>query len=236
MNKGPLSFQTVKRKQIVDDVVEQLQRKISLGELEPGMQIPTEPELMNQFGVGRSTIREAVRVLVHAGLLEKKQGHGTFVREQKAMQEPLDYRLRRAEILEVYEVRRMMELEAARLAALRRDEADLRTMRELLDLRNRALADGKLGDYLDADIAFHIAVAAATKNAVLADLYRTFTDVIRQALENLVHDPEHKNHFTQQHEKIYEAIRDRNVQAAEMYSIQHLDGTKLELQQQMGDK
>ncbi|ULL16115.1 FadR family transcriptional regulator [Paenibacillus sp. H1-7] len=236
MNKGSLSFQTVKRKQIVDDVVEQLQKKISLGELGPGMQIPTEPELMNQFGVGRSTIREAVRVLVHAGLLEKKQGHGTFVCEQKTMKEPLDYRLRRAEILEVYEVRRMMELEAARLAALRRDDDDLRTMRELLDRRQHALADGKMSDYLDADIAYHIAVVAATKNAVLMDLYRTFTDVIRQALENLMKDPEPKNQYSLQHEKIYEAIRDRDPHAAEMYSIQHLDGTKLELQQHMGEK
>lgn len=236
MNKASLSFQTVKRKQIVDDVVEQLQKKISLGELTPGMQIPTEPELMNQFAVGRSTIREAVRVLVHAGLLEKKQGHGTFVCGQKPMQEPLDYRLRRAEILEVYEVRRMLELEAAKLAALRRDEEDLRTMRELLDRRQFALQEGRLGDFLDADIAYHIAVAAATKNAVLADLYRTFTEVIRQALEKLQNDPEHTNHFTLQHEKIYEAIKDRDVQAAELYSIQHLDGTRLELQQHLGEK
>lgn len=231
MNKSSLSFQTVKRKQIVDDVVEQLQRKISLGELTPGMQIPTEPELMDQFGVGRSTIREAVRVLVSAGLLDKRQGHGTFVCQQKPLQEPLDYRLRRAEILEVYEVRRMMELEAARLAAVRRDDEDLRIMRELLDRRQMAIDAGNMKEYLDADIAYHIAVAAATKNAVLADLYRTFSEVIRYSLENLINHPEYNKYYSEQHEKIYEAIRDKDVQAAELYSIQHLDGTKVELQE-----
>ncbi|WP_282942088.1 FadR/GntR family transcriptional regulator [Paenibacillus sp. RC67] len=231
MNKGSLSFQTVKRKQIVDDVVEQLQRKISLGELSPGMQIPTEPELMNQFGVGRSTIREAVRVLVSAGLLDKRQGHGTFVCEQKSSQEPLDYRLRRAEILEVYEVRRMMELEAARLAAVRRDDEDLRIMRDLLDRRQIAIDAGNIKEYLDVDVAYHIAVAAATKNAVLADLYRTFSEVIRYSLENLVNHPEYNHYFTEQHEKIYEAIRDKDVQSAEFYSMQHLDGTKIELEE-----
>ncbi|MBE1443040.1 FadR/GntR family transcriptional regulator [Paenibacillus sp. OAS669] len=231
MNKGSLSFQTVKRKQIVDDVVEQLQRKISLGELSPGMQIPTEPELMEQFGVGRSTIREAVRVLVSAGLLDKRQGHGTFVCQQKPIQEPLDYRLRRAEILEVYEVRRMMEIEAARLAADRRDDEDLRVMRELLDQRQAAIDSGRVKEYLDADIAYHIAVAAATKNAVLADLYRIFSEVLRHSLENLVNHPQYNQYYTEQHEKIYEAIRDKDVQAAELYSMQHLDGTRTELEE-----
>ncbi|UQZ87631.1 HTH-type transcriptional regulator LutR [Paenibacillus konkukensis] len=236
MNKGSLSFQTVRRKQIVDEVVEQLQRKISLGELTPGMQIPTEPELMSQFAVGRSTIREAVRVLVHAGLLEKKQGQGTFVCGQKPIQEPLDYRLRRAEILEVYEVRRMLELEAAKLAAERRDDEDLKTMRQYLDQRQAALDRNDVKGYLDADVAYHSAVATATKNAVLADLYHSFTDVMRSALEILVSDPEYKGHFTLQHEKIYEAIRDRDVHAAEKYSIQHLDETSLDLKRLVNEQ
>jgi len=77
-SKSPskVSFQTLNRTKLVDEVVIQLQKTISSGGLKYGEKIPTEPELMEQFGVGRSTIREAVRVLVHAGLLEKNKGSG----------------------------------------------------------------------------------------------------------------------------------------------------------------
>ncbi|MGG1617705.1 FadR/GntR family transcriptional regulator [Paenibacillus sp. NRS-1782] len=233
MNQEMVPFQAVKRKQIADEVAEQLQRKIAAGEWDVGTKIPTEPELMKLFGVGRSTVREAVSVLVHAGLLEKKQGHGTFVSQPTTSQEPLDYRLSRAEIIEVYEVRSVLELEIARLAALRRKDEDLRLMREALDRRAVTLAAGDLNGYLDADITFHLAVAGATRNKVLTDVYRSFVEAIRKALKNLVTDPAMKNPFTLQHEKIYEAIRDQDAKAAELYSIQHLDGTKLELQKHM---
>lgn len=73
MNQEMVPFQAVKRKQIADEVAEQLQRKIAVGEWDVGTKIPTEPELMKLFGVGRSTVREAVSVLVHAGLLEKNK-------------------------------------------------------------------------------------------------------------------------------------------------------------------
>ncbi|KJD44262.1 FadR/GntR family transcriptional regulator [Paenibacillus terrae] len=235
MNQEMVPFQAVKRKQIADEVAEQLQRKIAAGEWDVGTKIPTEPELMKLFGVGRSTVREAVSVLVHAGLLEKKQGHGTFVCQPTTSQEPLDYRLSRAEIIEVYEVRSVLELEIARLAALRRKDEDLRLMREALDRRAVTLAAGDLNGYLDADITFHLAVAGATRNKVLTDVYRSFVEAIRKALKNLVTDPAMQNPFTLQHEKIYEAIRDQDAKAAELYSIQHLDGTKLELQKHMGN-
>ncbi|NEW06719.1 FadR family transcriptional regulator [Paenibacillus sp. SYP-B3998] len=231
MNSGRISFQTVQRRQIVDDVVEQLQKKISLGELPIGAQIPTEPELMAQFGVGRSTIREAVRVLAHAGLLEKRQGHGTFVIGTMSTQEPLDDRLRRAEVLDVYEVRFMLEVEIARLAAERRDENDLVHIRESLELRNKHLAEGDNKLFLEADIAFHFAVAAATKNPIVVDLYQTFSEVLRVALVRHTADPELHHDYTEQHIKLYEAIRDQDSKAAVTYTVQHLERTKRELEQ-----
>ncbi|MEW9697622.1 FadR/GntR family transcriptional regulator [Paenibacillus sp. SI8] len=231
MNLGGISFQTVQRRQIVDDVVMQLQAKISLGDLPVGTQIPTEPELMAQFGVGRSTIREAVRVLAHAGLLEKRQGHGTFVMGVTSVQEPLDYRLRRAEVLDVYELRFMLDVEIARLAAERRDEHDLAQIHDCLELRNKHLASGDCKLYLDADIAFHVAVAAATKNPVTVDLYRTFSQVLRVALDKHTADPELNNHYTEQHIRLYEAIRDQDAIAAVACTLEHLEGVKRELEQ-----
>ncbi|OAS23615.1 FadR/GntR family transcriptional regulator [Paenibacillus oryzisoli] len=222
-----VSFQTLRRPKLVDDVVTQLQKKISDGELKMGDKIPTEPELMEQFGVGRSTIREAVRVLVHAGLLEKKQGFGTFLtgHSDAAMQEPLVHRLRRAEILEVYEVRKMLELEISRLAAERRDEADLAQMSEALDQRLQALERDDTSAYLAADMAFHQAIAVASKNAIVVDLYRSFSAVLLEALTNLVKDEQVHDHHHLFHVNVFQAIRDKDVAAAEYWTVQNLEGT-----------
>ncbi|NIK77803.1 DNA-binding FadR family transcriptional regulator [Paenibacillus castaneae] len=226
-----ISFQTINRSKLVDDVVIQLQKKISSGEMQHGEKIPTEPELMEQFGVGRSTIREAVRVLVHAGLLEKKQGFGTFLTSNSVIQEPLDHRLRRAEILEVYEARKMLELEIAKLAAERRDQDDLDQMHNHLATRSLALEKGDTQGYLNADIAFHLSIAVASKNAVIIDLYRTFSSVLLDASQKLTivhsdHDPN-----TLFHESLYEAIKAGDGSAAAHWTMQNLDSTVAELKQ-----
>jgi GntR family transcriptional repressor for pyruvate dehydrogenase complex len=221
-----MNFQALKRSQLVDEVVIQLQKKISSGDLKSGDKIPTEPELMQQFGVGRSTIREAVRVLVHAGLLEKKQGFGTsLTNAYTGIQEPLDNRLRRAELLEVYEVRRMLELEIAKLAAERRDSEDLKQMRQYLDNRMQAQLQGDMSAFLTEDIQFHLAIATASKNTVVIDLYRTFTSVIQESLQKLVSDTEVHDPHDEFHENLYQAIVDQNSDAAVHWTMANLDGT-----------
>ncbi|MCY9662580.1 FadR/GntR family transcriptional regulator [Paenibacillus chondroitinus] len=224
-----MSFQPLNRPKLVDDVVNQLQKKISEGEIKPGDKIPTEPELMQQFAVGRSTIREAVRVLVHAGLLEKKQGFGTFLKAQSAMQEPLDHRLRRAQILEVYEVRRMLELEISRLAAERRDENDLEQMRSALDQRYEALEKGDTDTYLREDVKFHLSIAVASKNSVVIDLYRSFTSALFEASQKLIVTLQDPHHLF--HENMYKAIKDKNVAEAEYWTMKNLDETVTQLKQ-----
>lgn len=231
-----ISFQTVNRHQLVDEIVHQLQKKISNEEIQPGDKIPTEPELMEQFGVGRSTIREAVRVLVSAGLLEKKQGFGTFLKANPVIQEPLEQRLRRAEILEVYEVRRMLELEIARLASERRDEEDLKLMRQHLDVRLKALEQEKMADYLNADVQFHLAVATASKNTVVIDLYRTFSTVLREALDKLVKTSEVHHPHVEMHEGLYEAIKNRDAAAAIHWTTENLETTVAELRQSLAQE
>jgi len=223
--KSKVTFQALNRHKLVDDVVIQLQKKISSGEIRHGEKIPTEPELMEQFGVGRSTIREAVRVLVHAGLLEKRQGFGTYLISDPIIQEPLSHRLRRAEILEVYEVRRMLEIEIARLAAERRGDDDLSLMREHLDTRLQALEKDDMGGYLKADIAFHQSVAVASKNGVVVDLYRTFSSELLDALNKLVMDREAHDPHNAYHEGLYEAIKARDADAAVHWTLQNLNAT-----------
>lgn len=224
-----LSFKTINHRKLVDDVVNQLQHKISTGDIRPGDKIPTEPELMQLFGVGRSTIREAIRVLVHAGLLEKKQGFGTYLKTTPVIQEPLVQRLHRAELMEVYEARKMLELEISRLAALHRDEEDLQNMRQHLDERSFALRQNDRELYAKSDIEFHLAIAIASKNGVIIDLFRTFSQVLSDALHKL--NKEYSSHDPQSyyHEQLYEAIKQQDPELAVKWTLLNLEGTIAEL-------
>jgi DNA-binding FadR family transcriptional regulator len=221
-----VSFRAINRSKLVEDVVKQLQKKISDGEIQVGDKIPTEPILMEQFNVGRSTIREAVRVLVHAGLLEKKQGFGTFLISNLSQQEPLSQRLRRAEILEVYEVRRMLEVEMSRFAAKRRDDSDLQSMKKALKKRISSLQKGDMEAFIDADVSFHLAIARASKNSVAIDLFQSFSSVLSGALLKLakesISDSQHSHPV---HENIYQAICDQDEESAVKWTLENLDTT-----------
>lgn len=175
----------IKPSQLTSQVIKYLQGAIAAGEYAIGAKISAEPLLMKELGVGRSTIREAIRVLAHNGILEVRQGDGTYVRALPSHREPLTQRLLRARTREVNEVRRTLELEIVRLAAERREEADMEHMRGFLKTRHDTLSANDAAAALDADISFHCAVADAAGNEVLADLYRTFAFALREALAAL---------------------------------------------------
>jgi GntR family transcriptional repressor for pyruvate dehydrogenase complex len=175
----------IRSQPLVERVIEELKEAVSSGRFGIDSKLPPEPELTLEFGVGRSTLREAVRVLTHNGILQVRQGDGTYVRSLPADGEPLARRLVHAKEEEVGEVRRLLEIEIVRLAAERRDEEDLENIRSFLRIRRQALVRNDADSLLDADIAFHCSIAWATHNEVLADLYRIFAKVLRRAMPNL---------------------------------------------------
>ena len=177
------SFGSVQRRQLVDEVIQSLREGIASGGFPVGSKLPSEPVLMDQLGVGRSTIREAVRVLAHSGLLEVRQGDGTYVRSSRT-EVTLVNRLRDAVDREVHEVRRALEMENARLAASRRDATDIANMSALLMQREEARLREDSTALVAADVAFHVAIASATKNALLADMYADFADVLQVSLSD----------------------------------------------------
>ncbi|MCP1312429.1 FadR/GntR family transcriptional regulator [Paenibacillus tyrfis] len=218
-------FSTVARRKLVDEVLEQLKVKINSGQYEPGDRLPTEPELMAQFGVGRSTVREAVKILVYAGILEVKQGDGTYVKSQNLISNPLEKTIQETGMMQIYEVRKMLDLEICTLAAMRRTDDNLRTMRALLDKRNEALQSGNYSDFVESDIAFHISIAQATHNDLLINMYLTFCNALRGVLSQLILDVDHYDDSTSIHEKLYEAIVNQNVEEARMFTLVNLKGT-----------
>ena len=203
------------RTKLVDRVIQQLQEMILLAHYKPSEKLPPEPQLMVELGVGRSTLREAVKVLVHAGLLDVRHGEGTFVCARSAnSSEPLDRRLKRASLLEVFEVKRMLEIEIAQLAAVNRTDEDLRELQSSLEQRKKAVQKNDLPAYIENDLKFHNAMAAATQNSILKDLYTTFSLVLQDALFEHIDNFEKSLLQISQHEKIYKAIVKKDAGAA----------------------
>lgn len=174
------------RTPLVDQVIDQLRAQIASGEWPVGSRIPPEPDLVGQLGVGRNTLREAVRALAHLGLLESRQGAGTFVRADSELAGAVGRRLAHAELRDVLEVRRGFEVEAARLAARRRTDADLTALRAALAAREDAWESRDLGTFVEADARFHHAVAACAHNRILLELYTDFGGSVRDALHTCV--------------------------------------------------
>ncbi|MCF3963839.1 FadR/GntR family transcriptional regulator [Streptomyces fuscigenes] len=184
-----MPIRAAERSSLVDRVIEQLQSLIESGEWQVGTKIPAEPVLTEMLGVGRNTVREAVRALGHSGMLEPRQGDGTYVRASDALGAALHRRLRRAGHLEAMEVRSGLERDAARLAASRRDEEDLAALRSALAARTAAWLSGDTDAFVRADVAFHRAVVAAAHNGMLADLYSHLTDGLHRAIASVADAP-----------------------------------------------
>ncbi|GIH93115.1 FadR/GntR family transcriptional regulator [Planobispora siamensis] len=177
-----MSLRTAQRASLVDQVIDQLKEQITSNSWKMNAKIPTETVLAEQLGVGRNTVREAVRALTHAGLLECRQGDGTYVRATSELSGAMQRRLRTAEQLEILEVRRALEVEAARLAATRRTDDDIARIEGALAAREQAWELGEPGTFVEADLAFHMAVVHATHNRVLIDLYEDFSTALRASI------------------------------------------------------
>lgn len=163
---------------LYNKIVDRLQADINSGKYKPGEKIPPEPELMKLYGVGRSTIREAIKTLAMSGILIVQQGSGTSVNTNLEGLS-IEQRLRRANMAEIQGVRALLEKEIVRLAVENRSPEQLAAGREALEARRQALLAEDLAATTEADIAFHMAIARASGNAVLADLYYHFTLILR---------------------------------------------------------
>ena len=150
-------------------VAEQLRRRIAEGEFPVGALLPTEHELSQELGISRNSVREAVRSLVHAGILGARAGYGTFVVAASDLAPTLARRVERDRDSDVAEVRTMLEREGARFAALRATDEQRRELRRLLDER-AAAPDGPT--YVEVDRRFHELLFEASGNELLAELYR----------------------------------------------------------------
>ncbi|MDA4893734.1 FCD domain-containing protein [Streptomyces sp. MS2A] len=213
----------VVRGTLADQAAALLLDRIRAGEWALGARLPGETTLGPQLGVGRSTVREAIRQLAGRGVLVSRQGAGVFVAALDAA-EDWDAVLQRADILSVIEARVAIESEAAALAAVRRTPADLRAIRRALGAR--AGEHASIESSVDADMAFHRSIVAAAHNPILGEMFDGFTPRLRPAMVDMLrirgaHDTEADHRA---HEELAASIADRDATEAAQRSRAHLTG------------
>ncbi|NYV78568.1 MULTISPECIES: FadR/GntR family transcriptional regulator [Streptomyces] len=195
-----------RRSALSEQVIAALRTQITSGEWPVGSRIPTEPELVEQLGVARNTVREAVRALAHNGLLDIRQGSGTYVVATSELAGVMHRRFADADPRHVAELRSSLEASAASLAAERRTERELRQLEALLRRRDEAWESGDVEAFVTADTGFHMAVVAASHNDVMSALYADLGEVLRDWLRGDVGAVLHPDSYMD-HAPLVEAIR-----------------------------
>ncbi|PSL48905.1 DNA-binding FadR family transcriptional regulator [Chitinophaga niastensis] len=209
INSSPL-----KRLSLAEEVADRLQGLITSGKYALGQQLPTEPELMLQFAVGRSSIREAVKILVHRGLLRVQQGLGTFVASQTGSGEALSQRLQRADFEDLNEVRLLLEVKIGEKAAVHRTSKDIEKMKGFLKKRFEYAAANQLEACIQADINFHNTIAEASKNEIMRDLYRTVAEHLKKAFALRYRNTDSFTESQHLHDALLQSIIDKDPKKA----------------------
>lgn len=216
------------RESLAEQAADALLERIRGGEWELGQKVPGETTLAQQLGVGRSTIREAIRHLAARGVLATRQGAGVFVTALDVAEEWRQV-LGRVDISAVIEARLAIEVEASSLAALRRTPAELRGMKRAVDERGILRSD--IEAHVDSDTAFHRSIILAAHNPILTDLFDAFAPRSRQAMVDFLRiRGEHGSEADQLvHVRILDAITARDSESASSLTRDHLLSLKADL-------
>ncbi|WP_031515623.1 FadR/GntR family transcriptional regulator [Desulfofalx alkaliphila] len=225
-----MDFQPIRTKKIYQEIIDQIKGLIAKGSLKPGDKLMSERELAEKMQVGRSAVREAFRALEAMKVIEIRPGEGTYIREASAdsIADALSLVLQADQktASELMELRKILEVECARLAAKRRSGRDLTAMKKALEQMAKDIENGDLGDR--ADLAFHYSVAKAASNTMVLRLMTTIADtmmhVMRTARVELYRDPKLPHKLLQEHLIIYQAIANSDSEAAQKAMYDHLQG------------
>jgi len=217
-------LRVVRKERRYQQVAEQIERLILKGVLKPGDLLPPERDLVKKFGVGRSSIRDAIRTLEVMGILDPRQGHGTVVREVSAdaLVVPLASVLmrKREMIAELVDVRRMIEPALAARAALNASEEELAHLADILERQERKMRRGE--PTIDEDSEFHYALALAARNSVVLKVVDLLMDLLRESRTRSLQVPGRLERSVAGHRRILRALQRRDPNAAEAAVRKHL--------------
>jgi len=222
----------VKKKRVAEDVVDQIKTLIRDKTLVPGSRLPSERELVAMLNISRVSVREALRNLEIAGLIEVRPGSGAFVRESRGdFDLPLSsWLLAHQETLqEHFEARQVIEPRAAALAAQRGSSKVVKAMRQAMAEFQEKLDSGDLTGLIRADAEFHRLVAEATQNRTLMLLMDTITRSLLEGWKGTLRLPDRSRKTVHEHNAILDAIEHGDPEGASAAMSTHLKNALAEL-------
>ena len=218
-------MEKIKRLRVVDIVIERILNALAKGEFKPGDRLPSETELTRILGVSRNALREALKQLESLGILDIRQGDGTYVTNGKAggalgSTISVLFLLDQSSIAELLEARELVEVKIAGLAATRADEKDLDAISDALRELKKVLHDPER--YAEKDFEFHLALTKAAKNFVLEKFFTSISELLREQLVRVARVPGVIRKSYEYHEKIARAVKARNAAEAQDEMREHI--------------
>lgn len=230
-----------KKTSIVEDVIAELSNFILSGVLEgtlkKGDKLLSERELAEALGVGRSTLREAMKVLTILGLLEVKTGQGTYITDGATdfYAAPLAWGLIIGDksINELVEARSLLEGEAAFLAATRADNDELQELSGICQKMGQAMVNKDSQAYLESDVQFHMWIAKCAHNGVITKLLNTIRNLLELWIKKVLTDIDHIEKSFQEHIDVQVSLLNRDAEGAKKAMLIHIDSAAGMLSQEL---
>jgi len=238
-----MRFRKIEEIKKATSAVYQILNAIETGELEVGSRLPPERTVAEQMGISRNSVREALSILQAIGIVERKTGSGTYIRQNTRFhlyaQETLKKLRETEDLLEIWEARKEIEESLVRLAIDRASNEELAELAKPIKTMKRALSKGNFSDYLQADTAFHVGIAKCAKNSALENALSLLKDAISYELVQ-VRSLEYTRVFAKDcfadHERLFRAIRKRDKRAAAREVADHLDKLGVFLEDRLKEK
>lgn len=228
---------TAPRRQLgVTEIARQLLSQLLSGSIAPGTRLPSERQMTEDFKVSRSTIREALKVLDVLGIVEVRQGDGTYLKQTTSdlLPQAIEWGLMLGErrTRDLIEARRHIEILSGRLAAERADESDISALRGHLDRMTKAPDNTS---FADADVAFHLALATAADNSVLEDILRSISSLLRVWIRRAVEQAGQTRTSIAEHAAVLAAIESHSPDLAADAMAAHMDAAAARLRDSLAD-
>lgn len=208
---------------VYEVVLDEIKRRIADGELQPGERLPSNQKLSEEFGVGVSSVREALRVLSATGVVRIEQGSGVFVSAQPPAPDELRERFTSTEVVSLahlMEARLIIEPEVAALAAERATPAQIKLIRELAERMDRYFRAGR--DWMEADLGFHSALCQAAGNPVIEAMLQQANDLLVDSRRQTMRDREVSERACYYHLLIASAVASHKPMLARALMHEHM--------------
>lgn len=221
-------FTSIKTPRVYDQVIEQIKSKIKSGEIKKGDKLPSEREMAELLSVSRTSVREAIKALEVIGLIESRQGAGNYIRTNfdNSLFEPLSvmFMLQESSLEEMYDLRKTLELECARLAAENIKDTEMEHLSAILD---RMYESATEEESLELDIKFHYVIAKASRNVLLINILEVISQLMDEFIKTsrmqILHEGNNREELLSTHENIVKSLKLKDKEKVSEAMHEHFD-------------